>query len=351
MVVKKWCKLSVHIKRLQFVRLLSFFLLFQVGLLVYSFGQVMENDASESERINLALRKTADGLLRLEGDSTSRIPSIEQVGNVYKVYLDKTINYDSLPNLLKNAFSIHQIDKEYHVMLKRCVDDLIDLGFHSEESKNVKTPIPCAGRELPKGCHYVEIRFLDGEMANAENFPWFKIGILGLVIPGLLLGIFVRWRSKQEEVAQSAEEKKRIFEKKKTIQNIDNELVATNVVPLIFGNIIESTPVSDIPDVWIYFANSRLHVNDQILFTNEVRKTLTYRETKLLSLFANNPDKLLEREFILEQVWANEGILVGRSVDVFVSRLRKKLINDPSLSIIAIHGVGYRLDTHNNEGN
>ena len=72
---------------------------------------------------------------------------------------------------------------------------------------------------------------------------------------------------------------------------------------------------------------------------------LTFRETKLLRLFATNPDRLLERDVILRQVWADEGVLVGRSVDVFVSRLRKKLAADPSVGIAAVHGVGYRLET------
>lgn len=72
---------------------------------------------------------------------------------------------------------------------------------------------------------------------------------------------------------------------------------------------------------------------------------MTFRETKLLRLFASSPDQLLEREFILNQVWADEGVLVGRSIDVFVSRLRKKIAADPSIGIVAIHGVGYRLET------
>lgn len=65
----------------------------------------------------------------------------------------------------------------------------------------------------------------------------------------------------------------------------------------------------------------------------------------MLCLFASSPNQLLERDFILQQVWADEGVLVGRSVDMFVSRLRKKLALDPSIGIVAVHGVGYRLET------
>jgi len=75
------------------------------------------------------------------------------------------------------------------------------------------------------------------------------------------------------------------------------------------------------------------------------RQTLTFRETKLLKLFASHCGQLLERDFIIQQVWADEGVLVGRSVDVFVSRLRKKISNDPSVGLSVVHGVGYRLET------
>jgi DNA-binding response OmpR family regulator len=51
----------------------------------------------------------------------------------------------------------------------------------------------------------------------------------------------------------------------------------------------------------------------------------------------------LERRFLLEQVWEDEGIMVGRSLDVFVSRLRKK-ITCPAIKIVAVHGIGYRFE-------
>lgn len=84
--------------------------------------------------------------------------------------------------------------------------------------------------------------------------------------------------------------------------------------------------------------NSQLDVNGQQLICGKLCQSLTFRETKLLRLFASSPNQLLERDFILSQVWADEGVLVGRSIDVFVSRLRKKIAADPSFHIVAIHG-------------
>ena len=70
---------------------------------------------------------------------------------------------------------------------------------------------------------------------------------------------------------------------------------------------------------------------------------LTYREAKLLQLFVSHPNQLLDRGFILRHVWADEGILVSRSVDMFVSRLRKLVEVDAAAPryIQTVWGVGY----------
>ena len=87
-----------------------------------------------------------------------------------------------------------------------------------------------------------------------------------------------------------------------------------------------------------------MDVENQLLYIADTHHNLTYREAKLLHLFVKNKNQLLERDFILKSVWEDEGIIVGRSIDVFVSRLRKLLQEDTSLKIVAVHGVGYRLE-------
>lgn len=94
----------------------------------------------------------------------------------------------------------------------------------------------------------------------------------------------------------------------------------------------------------IRFGHSSFDTVNQCLVTATERFDLTYREAKLLKVFCQNKNKLLERDFINQTVWADEGIIVGRSVDVFVSRLRKLLKNDPSVKISNVHSVGYRFE-------
>jgi DNA-binding response OmpR family regulator len=72
-------------------------------------------------------------------------------------------------------------------------------------------------------------------------------------------------------------------------------------------------------------------------------KQLTQKEADLLRLFAQHPNKVMKRADILEQIWGEDDYFLGRSLDVFISRLRKYLKADPSLKIENIHGVGFRL--------
>ncbi len=74
-----------------------------------------------------------------------------------------------------------------------------------------------------------------------------------------------------------------------------------------------------------------------------IRTELTPKENKLLKIFADSPGELIERQRIQKEIWEDEGVIVGRSLDVFISKLRKKLEGDASIQIMNVHGKGYRL--------
>ena len=94
----------------------------------------------------------------------------------------------------------------------------------------------------------------------------------------------------------------------------------------------------------IKFGNTIFNTANQTLNTEGVETPLTFREAKMLQLFCQHKNKLLERDFILKMVWGDEVIIVGRSIDVFVSRLRKLLKDNPSVKLTNVHSVGYRFD-------
>lgn len=76
---------------------------------------------------------------------------------------------------------------------------------------------------------------------------------------------------------------------------------------------------------------------------NDGEKTLTQREADLLLYFAQNQGEILKRSDILVKIWGDDDYFLGRSLDVFISRLRKYLKQDEAISIDNIHGVGFRL--------
>ena len=83
--------------------------------------------------------------------------------------------------------------------------------------------------------------------------------------------------------------------------------------------------------------------NLKLFFNQELIKDLTQKECDLLKLLIANKDSTLKRGEILTKLWGEDDYFLGRSMDVFISRLRKYLKKDPSLKIENVHGVGFRL--------
>ena len=87
--------------------------------------------------------------------------------------------------------------------------------------------------------------------------------------------------------------------------------------------------------------NCMLDMNLLQLNNEGVIKKLTYREAELISYLNENRNRLISREQILEAVWGGNDYFAGRSLDVFISRLRKYFQDDPHVRIENRHGLGY----------
>ena len=90
------------------------------------------------------------------------------------------------------------------------------------------------------------------------------------------------------------------------------------------------------------FPKQQLHYidnNDEPLST----EALTHREAHLLFHLIKNKNKVLDRSLILNKLWGNDDFFSARSMDVFISKLRKKLAKDQNLQIINVRGYGYKL--------
>lgn len=81
----------------------------------------------------------------------------------------------------------------------------------------------------------------------------------------------------------------------------------------------------------------------QVLRFRESEQNLTHREAHLLFHLCKNKNQVLDRSVILKKLWGDDDFFSGRSMDVFITKLRKKLKDDPNISIVNVRGYGYKL--------
>jgi hypothetical protein len=263
--------------------------------------QSKEYNRKFSEKINLALRQTGHHLLLAAGNDTSAIKPVKQIdNNEFVLRLDQAFDYDTLPYLMKRAFNDFGITSPYYVAIKNCETDSVVLGYNLSSVE--KNEITCLGRDQKSDCNLISVTFTDRPIFKSNQL--LVTAIFGLLCV-LTIGQFFYQR------------------------NLKKEAPAPNL------NVEEGV---------IKIGASDFHFKNQYIFINGEKTELTFRENKLLHYFSIHPNMVLEREKILSEVWEDEGVIVGRSLDVFVSRLRKVLSADPSLSIKNVHGVGYRFE-------
>jgi DNA-binding response OmpR family regulator len=83
----------------------------------------------------------------------------------------------------------------------------------------------------------------------------------------------------------------------------------------------------------------------QLLQIGEKQTKLTTKENELLALLCSHSNEILQRDFALKTIWIDDNYFNARSMDVYITKLRKHLKDDPQIEIINIHGKGYNLIT------
>lgn len=97
--------------------------------------------------------------------------------------------------------------------------------------------------------------------------------------------------------------------------------------------------IRDIFEIGKFIFNARLRT----LTIGDDEKKLSPKEAQLLELLALNPNSLISREMALKKIWGADDYFTARSMDVYITKLRKFLSEDPSLNIKNIHGAGFQL--------
>jgi len=264
-----------------------------------------------ADQTNLALRQLGHQLLLLEGNDSLAIMPIQQANDqTFLLPIAQSFYYDTLPFLLNTALTDLGLDKDlYYVAVKDCASDTLILGYDVRQFQNGR--VPCIGRFQYSDCNHIYVTFPNRkETTTFASNDWAYL----LIFP-ILIGIaYYYFKSSKKEP-----------------------------IPISTSN--DKPPINTTHPL-LPIGQSQLDVANQFLYIKNHPISLTFRETKLLHYFVKHAGQLLKREQLLEKVWEEEGVIVGRSLDVFVSRLRKILKADDALMIKTVHGVGYRLEVN-----
>jgi DNA-binding winged helix-turn-helix (wHTH) protein len=344
-------------------------------LIASSFAGHSDRDL-RAKQMNLIIRQIGHRLLLQAGDSTSRVLPVTEIKEgtfLLKIENEFVFDHDSLMVLSKGLLPKTQFPSGYTVTVHDCLKGGIVYGFQvNNTSPDI---LACSGRSQPPGCYTIEFAFPD-LYGNAKQM---KTDIDRLPESGkadppkvdpnreeLKTTTFDSDTDQQTEELKSVkvepqEAGPELEELKATTFDFSfinvvygGILVLLGVTLLIvrFGKIRKSLAVENqnhaiIEESVPKFATLGkflFNVKDQrLLFGSDVI-SLTDKECKVLELLHKNFGELIPRETLMQEVWINEGVITSRSLDMFVSKLRKKLSRDPELRITNVHGKGYKLE-------
>ena len=277
------------------------------GLLLLTFISVIfvafsmtGNDDFDSARREVLLRRIGHEILLQSGDSTSRVLPVRKIaGNEYQISFENAFTFqpDSLVNTTQRLLAKDPLTSDYVVNVLNCANDSVTYGYAI--SKNKKDDIvACLGRKQPIACYLINIKFKPTGIATAKN-GYFLGSLLSLVFIGF---IFLRSVKPRKALPDSQH----------------NGM-------LTLGSMSFDTETR------------KLMINGKTI-------DLTRTETRVLRIFALSPNEAIERSRLQKEIWEDEGVIVGRSLDMFISKLRKKLEFDPNVKIVVIRGKGYKLE-------
>ena len=234
-------------------------------------------------------------------DSTSLIlPIVELSPNMYQLSFSNSLSFEpsTLVANMRESFSKANLPDEYRVEVIQCSDKEVAYSYQiSAEAES--TIIPCAGRYLPDACYLIEVNFINKvEVSSIKDIVVKTIILIVIALIVFLIKVKTT-KSKKIESEQGASEKLGSF----------------------------------------YFYPEQ---NKLVKEAEEI--ALSKKECELLALFIANPNQIIKREELTKRVWEDNGVFVSRSLDTYISKLRKKLKSDTSIKLTNVHGVGYKLE-------
>ncbi|WP_432410696.1 winged helix-turn-helix domain-containing protein [Rasiella sp. SM2506] len=252
-----------------------------------------------TEEVKVALRSIGNQILIAQNDTTSLVlPILEKSPTLFELSFEKPLAFDpaDLNQITTSVFESVTIPNNYIVEVLQCEDGEVAYSYKiaNQTEQNI---IPCSGRIISEGCYTIQVKFMSKEVASKNATLFFVLIFLVVLFLGFV------FYSKYHAFHSEKETKRGTSLGHFSFYPEQNKLVKE---------------AQEIP--------------------------LTQKECELLAILIEHPNQVVKREELTKRVWEDNGVIVGRSLDTYISKLRKKLEDDATIKITNVHGVGYKLE-------
>ena len=288
-------------------------LLLFISMIFVAFNLSGNDDVDFAKR-EVLLRQIGHEVLLQSGDSTSRVLPVKKIAeNEYQISFEKAFSFqpEFLVNTTRRLLARDPHASDYVVSVLNCGDSSVAYGYAIAGNKK-EDIIACLGRKQPQACYLINIKFQSAETNTTKK--GYLLG--GLVLLAIMGSVFLR-------------------PAKPRLVSSDNQSVIPGDRPAEIEN----------PSITMFTLGAMLFDTEaRKLMINGMTIDLTKTETRVLRIFAMSPNEVIERSRLQKEIWEDEGVIVGRSLDMFISKLRKKLESDPAIKITVIRSKGYKLE-------
>lgn len=257
------------------------------------------NEKLVDKQVHLAMRSIGDALLKFNADFSTPVPPIQQKGSeTYSLKFDTpvVIDPDHLVELsLKHLTS--EIARQSIVTVRNMDTGAIVYGFEIDHLE--QKDIPCLGRILYASHYIVEFSFFDDPVTQLLYYNIPAISTAGVSVLFAFLGFS-------------------FLKKKKHLSH--------------------STTKIQWKGITLDVAHNRVTKSHKTI-------QLTTKESQILAILLAHKGSLVSRAFFMQEVWLKKGVITERSLDMYISRLRKKMAELSNVQIVNQHGKGYYLKT------
>ena len=285
-----------------------FLLIGGLFFLILAFLEYESSDQDfENSRQIIVMRQIAHRILLHAGDSSSRVLPIELISTTeFRINFETDFSFqpDTLVKIISQVILENGISSDYIVNVLENSSGKVVFGYAMLGTEK-NSIIPCLGRDQPVKRYRINIKFHESLLTRFHIFLY--VGLLAMLIS--IGGWFYQLKSNRSNSPAAS-----ISEVSKPYDQV--QLVG----------------------------NFQFYIDQQVLLLGEERIELTSKEAQLLQILTANINQVVDRKKLQKEVWEDEGVIVKRSLDMFISKLRKKLSGDPHVKLANIHGKGYKLE-------